>query len=102
MDSPITWAIIGSVIGIIGALVGTYLPIRLSENPKEKKLMVKTAIVSWISVIVLIGLILSLIFSFLKPFNYFLCGLYVISVFLAIRYLIKKLREIRVESKTLR
>ena len=52
-------AIVGSVLGLLGGVVGTYFSVRNTQGPRERAFVVKAAAVTWIAVAAfLLGLFL--------------------------------------------
>jgi hypothetical protein len=60
MNSGLIGAVIGSIIGILGATAGTYFSIKNTDGPKEKAFMIRIAIIAWLAVLAFIGLTLVL------------------------------------------
>jgi hypothetical protein len=56
--------IIGCVLGCIGGAVGTYLRIKNTRGPLQRKFMIKAAAVSWIMVTLFLGLLIGLPFPY--------------------------------------
>jgi Ca2+/Na+ antiporter len=84
--------LLGAAVGIAGGIVGTYYGIRNTNGPKEKSYMIKLALAGWV---VLAGLItVSLLFIPAQYKSYYSL-LYILVLFLAIKYGNKKQQEIR-------
>ena len=49
-------SIVGSAIGILGGLIGTYFSIKNTKTPAERRFMVKMGIGIWVALLLLIGL----------------------------------------------
>ena len=47
MDTVKIGGIIGSVLGILGGVVGTYFSIRNTNGPRERRFVIRAAIVVW-------------------------------------------------------
>jgi len=47
MDNANIGGIIGSVLGIVGGVVGTYFSIRNTNSPRERRFMIRAAILVW-------------------------------------------------------
>lgn len=47
MDTANVGGIIGSVIGILGGVVGTYFSIKNTNGPRERRFMIRAALVAW-------------------------------------------------------
>ncbi len=57
MDSNLIGGIVGSILGVMGGIVGTYFSIKNTNGPKERAFMVRCAVLTWIGVSVfLLGL----------------------------------------------
>ena len=50
MNTGLVGAIVGSVFGIAGGLIGTYFSIKNTNGPRERAFMIRSAIVCWIGV----------------------------------------------------
>ena len=83
--------IFGGVVGTMGGVLGTYLSIKSAEGPIECAFIKKTAVITWITVSVFLGLLLTLP----KPYNYLLWIPYGITMLIGIPKLRKKHTEIR-------
>ena len=68
MDADLIGGIVGSVVGILGGLAGTYCSIRNTNGPLEKAFMIKASLICWLAVAIL----LLLMFMIPKPYNYLL------------------------------
>lgn len=91
MDTGTTGAIIGSALGIMGGLAGTYFSIRNTKSREEKSFVIKCSFVVWISVIAFLWGILALP----KPYNHFLWLPYAILMPLGIRWMNRKQKAIQ-------
>lgn len=60
MDAGMTGAIIGSLIGLIGGIAGTYASIRNTAGPKERSFVVRASFIVWIGGITFLLLLLLL------------------------------------------
>jgi hypothetical protein len=43
-------AIVGSALGVIGGLIGTYFSVRNTNGPRERAFVVKAAAIAWVTV----------------------------------------------------
>ena len=68
MNYGLIGAIVGSVIGIMGGIFGTYCSIKKTRGPKERAFAIKASITCWIGVI----LFLVLLFLLPHPYRWFL------------------------------
>ncbi|MEM9941089.1 MAG: hypothetical protein AAF939_05830 [Planctomycetota bacterium] len=59
------WGIAGSIIGLMGAIIGTCIPIARSESRREKIFLVRCAMVMWI----LIAVFLVALFTIPYPYS---------------------------------
>jgi Ca2+/Na+ antiporter len=85
--------IAGSVIGLIGGIIGTYFSIKNTNGPRERAFMVKAGIVCWIAILLFFGLMLALP----SPYRYFLWIPYAILLSLGIVFGNRTQRRIRNE-----
>jgi uncharacterized membrane protein YfcA len=49
MDTPTIGSIAGSVLGILGGVVGTYFSIRNTNSRRERRFVVRVAILVWLA-----------------------------------------------------
>ena len=49
--------LLGAIVGLLGGAVGTYLSIKNTSRPKERRFMLKTALVLWIVLGVMVFLL---------------------------------------------
>jgi Ca2+/Na+ antiporter len=56
MDISNFGSILGPIIGVLGGAFGTYCSIKNTETPAERRLMVKGAVLVWLSLCFLAGL----------------------------------------------
>ena len=52
MNAGLAGAIVGSLVGVAGGLIGTYFSIKNTNGPRERTFMVRSAIVCWIAVMI--------------------------------------------------
>ena len=76
-------AILGSAIGILGGILGTWASIRHTNTPAERAFMIRCAIGTWLFV----GAFLLGIFLIPSPYNYLLWIPYPILLILGIRWM---------------
>ena len=67
MTSGMIGGLIGGIAGVIGGSMGTYCSIKNTKGPRERRFMIKSAVVCWIGVIVF----LCLLWLLPKPYNFF-------------------------------
>ncbi len=60
--------VLGGAIGLAGGVIGTYCSIRNTNGPRERRFMVRAAVVTWVGVL----LFLALLFSLPSPWRLFL------------------------------
>ena len=53
-------AIIGSAIGVLGGIAGTYFSIKNTRGPRERAFVIKASILAWVLVAGLVGAMLIL------------------------------------------
>jgi hypothetical protein len=75
--------IIGSVLGILGGIIGTWASIRHTQTPAERAFMVRCAIGTWLFV----GAFLLGLFTIPSPYNYLLWIPYPILLVLGILWM---------------
>ena len=49
MDTADTGSVLGSVLGILGGVVGTYFSIRNTNSRRERRFVIRAAIVVWMA-----------------------------------------------------
>ena len=95
MDAGMAGGIIGAAIGIAGGAVGTYFSIKNTRGPRERQLMVRASIATWIGV----TLFLVLLFLLPSPYRWLIWIPYVVILPLAITSLNRKQQAIRSEEQ---
>ena len=91
IDAGILGAIIGGSIGLLGGAVGTYLSIKNTLGPRERKFMVRAAIVIWVAVTLFVVLLVVLP----SPYRWLMWIPYVIALPIAVVFLNRKQQVIR-------
>ena len=83
----------GSLIGILGGVIGTYYSIRNTQGPRERAFMIQAAVYCWILVIAfLAGLLL-----IPRPYNVLLWVVYPILLTSGIIWCNKNQKQLRAE-----
>jgi hypothetical protein len=93
MEAGLVGGIVGSVIGALGGAVGTYFSIKNTSGPRERRFMVRAAIVAWLAISVFLAGLLLLP----QPMNLLLWVPYVIALPLGIAWCNRRQRIIRSE-----
>lgn len=83
--------IVGSLIGLLGGLFGAYVSIRNTSGPRERQFVTQYAVVCWIAV----GIMLGLVFLLPNPYRWLVWGPYAILLPIGIRYCNRRQEEIR-------
>lgn len=90
-------AIVGSILGLAGGIIGTYFSIKNTNGPKERTFMIKASVVAWIAM----GIFLALLFLLPNPYRWLVWIPYTIFLPIGIIYGNKRQTKIRMEeSKT--
>ena len=98
MDVGTVGGIIGGIIGLTGGAIGTYASIKNTEGPRERKFMVRAAIVAWVG----ITLFLVLLFVLPTPYRWLIWIPYGVALPLAIVSLNRKQQAIRSDEERTR
>jgi uncharacterized membrane protein YfcA len=93
MNAGLIGGIIGGVVGLAGGMVGTYFSIKNTNGPRERAFMVKASIITWIAIILFLGLM----FVLPNPYRYLLWIPYAILLPLGIVYANRTQQRIRKE-----
>jgi hypothetical protein len=93
MDNGLAGAIVGSVIGLAGGIVGTWFSIRNTSGPRERSFMVRVSVIAWIAITAFVAGLLLLP----RPYNWLLWVPYAIALPLCIRSLNRRQQQIRAE-----
>lgn len=91
MDTGLIGAILGGALGVAGGVIGTYFSIKNTKGPMERAFMVKASVVTWVVVVVFVGLM----FLLPSPYRYLLWIPYGILLPFGILKINKRLAEIR-------
>jgi len=91
MNAGLIGGIVGSIIGIAGGIIGTYFSIKNTNGPKERAFMIKASGGFWLFGIIFI----TLLFVFPSPYKWFLWVPYGILFPISIRFINKKLEQIK-------
>jgi hypothetical protein len=85
LDFLLAWGggILGSAIGILGGILGTWASVRNTQTPAERAFMVRCAIGTWLFV----GAFILGLFLIPSPYNYLLWIPYPILLILGIRWM---------------
>ena len=91
--STVGWmgGIIGGVVGTMGGVLGTYVSIKSAKGPTERAFINKTALITWVTVSVFLGLL----FIIPQPYNFLLWIPYGIGMLIGVPKLRKKHTQIR-------
>ncbi|NPC54442.1 hypothetical protein [Caenimonas soli] len=85
--------ILGSSLGVLGGVVGTYFSIKNTNGPRERAFMVRFSVISWLAVsLFILGLLI-----LPRPYNWLLWIPYAVVLPMAILRGNKKQLEIRRE-----
>lgn len=93
MNVGLIGGILGCIIGIAGGAVGTYFSIKNTNGPKERAFIVKASVVFWTFGIIFVTLLLRLP----SPYKWFLWLPYGIFLPISIRFMNKRLCQIKRE-----
>lgn len=91
MNAGTVGGIIGAVIGVLGGLFGAYCSIKNTAGPRERRFMIRAAIVAWIA----IGAFLAGLLLLPRPYNLLLWIPYAIALPLGIGWCNRQQRLIR-------
>lgn len=90
-----SWGIIGgmagSILGVLGGVIGTWFSIRNTNGPEERAFMVRVSGVAWLA----IGLFLVFLLLLPRPWNMLMWVPYGILLPLSIKYINRRQQEIR-------
>ena len=93
MDAGLVGGIAGAVIGVLGGLAGTYFSIKTTVGPRERRFMIRAAIVAWVAVSAFVVGLLALP----RPYNLLLWIPYAIALPLGLLWSNRRQRLIRDE-----
>jgi len=85
--------IVGGAVGLAGGIIGTYFSIKNTNGPRERRFMVKAAIVGWVCIIAF----LALLFLLPHPYRWFVWIPYGPVLVFGIIYGNKRQAQIRTE-----
>lgn len=91
-------AIAGSTIGILGGIFGTWRSIAATREPRERALMIRAAMGTWIGVAAFLAGTLLIA----PPYNHLLWVPYAILLPLSIHWLNRRQAQIREQESSLR
>ena len=55
MNTGLVGGVAGSLLGVVGGLIGTYFSIKNTNGPRERAFMIRSAIVCWLAVSVFLA-----------------------------------------------
>jgi hypothetical protein len=90
MASGYFWAAAGTMIGVLGGLIGTYASI-VRASAAERPLVIKLSVLIWVLVLGFLALYLVLP----NPYGQLLAGVYGIALFIVIRVASRRLEKYR-------
>ncbi|MGD9223921.1 MAG: hypothetical protein PVH22_11770 [Desulfobacteraceae bacterium] len=83
--------LLGCMIGIAGGAFGTYCSIKNTKGPLEKRFMIRTSMVTWVALLIFLGLLIYLP----TPYRFIMWIPYGILLPVGIRYINKRQGAIR-------
>ncbi len=95
MNPGLLGAIVGSTVGIMGGVIGTYFSIKNTQGKKERAYIIKASILCWVA----IGVFLALLLTLPTPYNFLLWIPYGIFLPLFIHTVNKQLSKLRNEEQ---
>lgn len=96
MDAGLIGGIAGSVLGVLGGVIGTWFSIKNTNGPRERVFMVRTAAIAWVAITLFLVLLLSLP----QPYNFLMWLPYGILLPLGIRRTNRIQAEIRIQEQS--
>ena len=93
MNAGLIGGIIGGIIGVGGGIIGTYFSIKNTNGPKERAFMIKASAIFWILGIIFVALL----FLLPSPYKWFMWLPYSILFPISIRFMNKRLQQIKQE-----
>jgi hypothetical protein len=98
VDAGLIGGMIGGGLDMVGGAIGTYCGIKNTLGPRERRLMVKVSLISWVAITVfLVGLMM-----LPKPYNILLWAPYGVALALGIRWCNQRQLNIRTEEAAAR
>lgn len=95
-------AVLGPILGLLGGLFGTWVSIRQTKSPREKRFVTKMAIITWVALFMLVGLPLILMLVGVIP-KWAYWSLFAVLFVLLVPAIIRgnrRLRQIQAEDGT--
>jgi hypothetical protein len=90
--NPGVWVgITGAALGVLGGAAGTYASLRAARSPRERRFIIKAAVVTWAGVTVFVALIVTLS----SPYKWLLWIPYTILLSLGIVWMNRRLAALR-------
>ena len=86
-------AILGSLLGLLGGVIGTYFSIKNTNGPRERAFMIKVGIGVWVGILLFAGLL----FALPSPYRFLLWIPYGVLLPLVIIYVNRTQQRIRQE-----
>ncbi|MCG8426894.1 MAG: hypothetical protein MI754_06010, partial [Chromatiales bacterium] len=60
MDAGVIGGILGTVLGVGGGAIGTYVSIKNTQSPEERAFMIRASIIAWLAITLFLILLLVL------------------------------------------
>jgi RNA polymerase sigma factor (sigma-70 family) len=104
LAASLSGAILGPIIGLLGGMLGTWVSIRSTNSPRERRFMIRMALLVWLLLFVLIGLPLTLaLVGFIPKWAYWSCfAVFFVILFPLIFWSNAHQRRIQIEDGTYR
>lgn len=93
MNAGLIGGIVGSLLGVAGAVVGAWFAIHNTNGPRERDFMVRVSLAMWGGIL----LFLALLFALPQPYRWLAWIPYAILLPLSICYVNRRQQAIRVE-----
>ncbi len=91
MELGVMIGILGSLLGLAGGALGTYVSIKSTKGPLEKMFMLRASVIAWI----LLGSFLALLLVTPSPYRFFLWIPYIPALVLMIQSFNRQQIQIR-------